>query len=61
MTFMMEGPRCIPFVLQVLSSVRSIERVCNRCNNIFEQLVYVLKGLDIRHASDQEINALLSE
>jgi phosphate transport system protein len=61
MTFMMEDPRSIPFVLQVLSSARSIERIGDRCKNICEQVVYLVKGVDVRHASNKEINALLAE
>jgi phosphate transport system protein len=60
MTFMMEDPRSIPFVLKVLSSARSIERIGERCTNICEQIIYLVKGVDVRHASEEEINALLA-
>ena len=34
MTFMMEDPRSIPFILKVLAAARSIERIGDRCQNL---------------------------
>ncbi len=61
MTFMMEDPRSIPTVLQVLASARSIMRIGDRCQNLCEQVVYQVKGIDVRHATKEEINSLLAE
>lgn len=61
MTFMMEDPRSIPFILKVLAAARSIERIGDRCQNICEQVVYSVKGVDVRHATTEEINSLLGE
>ena len=61
MTFMMEDPRSIPFILKVLAAARSIERIGDRCQNLCEHIVYLVKGVDVRHATEEELNALLSE
>ena len=61
MTFMMEDPRSIPFILKVLASARSIERIGDRCQNLCEHIVYLVKGVDVRHATEEELNALLTE
>jgi len=61
MTFMMEDPRSIPFVLDVLASARSIERIGDRCKNLCEQVIYQVEGVDVRHASKKEINSFLAE
>jgi phosphate transport system protein len=59
MTYMMEDPRSIPFVLSVLNSAHSIERIGDRCQNVCELVVYLVKGIDVRHATKDEMNALL--
>ncbi|AJR09744.1 phosphate signaling complex protein PhoU [Photobacterium sp. BZF1] len=59
MTYMMEDPRSIPNVLQVMWSARSIERVGDRCQNICEYIIYFVKGKDIRHTSQEELENIL--
>lgn len=61
MTFMMEDPRSIPFILKVLAAARSIERIGDRCQHLCEQVIYSVKGVDVRHATKEEINSLLGE
>ncbi|MCW8347570.1 MULTISPECIES: phosphate signaling complex protein PhoU [Vibrio] len=60
MTYMMENPKNIPSVLQVMWSARAIERVGDRCQNICEYIIYFVKGKDVRHLGEQSIDDLLN-
>lgn len=59
MTYMMEDPRSIPKIMDVMWATRSLERIGDRCQNISEQVIYLIKGKDVRHSSREQIEAML--
>ncbi|KTD98416.1 MULTISPECIES: phosphate signaling complex protein PhoU [unclassified Pseudoalteromonas] len=59
MTYMMEDPRSIPKIMDLVWSVRSLERIGDRCQNIAEYIIYFVNGKDIRHISQEDIEKSL--
>ncbi|OIQ25722.1 phosphate signaling complex protein PhoU [uncultured Vibrio sp.] len=58
-TYMMDDPKNIPNILQVMWAARAIERVGDRCQNICEYIIYFVKGKDVRHLGEQSIDDAL--
>ncbi|MGR9036085.1 MAG: phosphate signaling complex protein PhoU [Gammaproteobacteria bacterium] len=52
---MMENPDNIEHTLNVLSIVRAVERVGQHSVNICENIIYIVKGKDVRHLSYEEL------
>lgn len=55
MTYMIEDPRSIPKVMNVLWSARSLERIGDRCKNLSEYIIFFVKGKVVRHSSQEQL------
>ena len=54
-TYMMEDPRRISVGLDYLFVAKAIERIGDHATNIAEFIIYVVKGTDVRHLSQEEL------
>jgi phosphate transport system protein len=57
LTYMMEDPRTISIVLNLMFLARAIERVGDHAANIAEAVIYIAKGADVRHSTEAEREA----
>ena len=48
-TYMMEDPRTITTALDIVWIAKAIERVGDHSENIAEQVIYIVRGIDVRH------------
>jgi phosphate transport system protein len=56
-SYMMEDPRTITAALEIVFIAKGIERIGDHAKNIAEAVVQVVKGIDVRHASADQIRA----
>jgi len=60
-TQMMEDPRSISRVLSIVWALRSLERIGDHSRNIAEHVIYLVRGMDVRHVSLKDIEKQLDE
>ena len=60
-SYMMEDPRTISPALEIVFMAKSIERIGDHAKNIAEAVVQVVKGIDVRHATADQIRAEVAE
>ena len=58
-TFMMEDPRTISSSIDLVFVAKAIERVGDHAKNLAEQIIYIVKGTDVRHNSVEEVESLV--
>ncbi len=60
-SYMMEDPRTISPAIEIVFIAKSIERIGDHAKNIAEAVVQAVKGVDVRHASAEQIRAEVGE
>ena len=58
-TFMMEDPRTISSSIDIVFVAKAIERVGDHAKNLAEQIIYIVKGTDVRHNSIGDVESLV--
>lgn len=59
MTYMMEDPRTISRVIDMMWSARSLERIGDHARNVSEHIIYLVEGKDVRHLSVEKMEKVV--
>jgi phosphate transport system protein len=60
-THMMEDPRTISASLETIWVAKGIERIGDHAKNVAEQVIYIVKGTDVRHTSFADVEREISK
>ena len=52
---MMEDPRRIGFCTHLLFCAKNLERIGDHATNIAEDVIYMVRGVDVRHHAAEEL------
>lgn len=58
-TFMMEDPRTISSSIDLVFVAKAIERIGDHAKNLAEQIIYIVKGTDVRHHLIGDVESLV--
>ncbi|MFW9616677.1 phosphate signaling complex protein PhoU [Aquabacterium sp.] len=58
-TYMMEDPRTISASIDLVFVAKAIERVGDHAKNLAEQVIYIVKGTDVRHNSPEAVESII--
>jgi phosphate transport system protein len=58
-TYMMEDPRTISTAIDLVFVAKAIERVGDHAKNLAEQIIYVVKGTDVRHNPLEAVESIV--
>ena len=59
-TYMMEDPRTISASIDLVFVAKAIERVGDHAKNLAEQVIYIVKGADVRHTPLEGVESVVS-
>ncbi len=59
MTYMLEDPRNISRIVEMTWVGRAIERIGDHARNVCEHTIYFVKGRDVRHVDDEQLEAVV--
>jgi phosphate transport system protein len=60
-THMMEDPRTITASLETIWVAKAVERLGDHAKNLAEQVIYIVKGTDVRHTSFADVEREISK
>jgi phosphate transport system protein len=58
-TYMMEDPRTISASIDLVFVAKAIERIGDHAKNLAEQIIYIVKGTDVRHNSLETVELIV--